>query len=39
MLTHSPLQTCMVCSVSRYGLYHSRYLRMKGLNQARKNLE
>jgi len=24
-LNLSPLQTCMVCSRSRHGLYHSRY--------------
>jgi len=27
----SPPETCMVCSRSRLGLYHSRYLGLKGL--------
>jgi len=34
VLTLSPLQTCMVCSRSQYGLYHDfGYLGLKGLNQ------
>jgi len=31
-LTLSTLHTCMVCSRSRLGLYHSRYLGLIGLN-------
>jgi len=32
IVTLSPLQMCMVCSRSRHGLYHCRYLGLKGLN-------
>jgi len=30
-LTFSPLQTCLVCSWSRLGLYHSKYWGLDGL--------
>jgi len=34
-LTHPPLQTCLVCSRSRHGLCHSKYL---GLDRLRGSI-
>jgi len=35
-ITLSPLQTCMVCSRSKHGLFHSSYLGVKGLKVLNK---